>query len=283
MKAMCLQIAGLRISLCLDGEEGFSPPGFDGFWQATEEADLEVRLQVASASQMRSLLRGCTLLLQLPDWAIYANGHKRLCVNPLPVGRDPTHLAVWDHRFESGVVELYSSRPERALLSDLAFPFFSHLYANHEGLFLHASAVEYKSRAWVFVGPSGRGKSFWARTLQERGCIVLDEDRLVLRRIDGQIWAFDTPWRPKERLSFAEGRIVERIFFPQETNPNTIQSAPPATATAFLLRSTFLPIDDPEAVEAILAVAGQTAQQSRCFLLGRMDTRDMIDRLLQIQ
>ena len=158
-------------------------------------------------------------------------------------------------------------------------PFFTALFAYHHGLLLHAAAVEVDGRAWVFAGPGGSGKSHWTRQWQERGATVLDEDRLVLRQLDGQVWAFGTPWHPEPRLCSPRGAPVERLFFLQQAEADTIQAVRPATAAALVLRSAMLPVYDPEGMQAILDVAGQAAGQARAFLLGRATDGGLLDRL----
>jgi len=108
---------------------------------------------------------------------------------------------------------------------------------------------------------------------------VLDEDRVVLQQVDGQVWAFGTPWHSEPRLCSPRGAPVERIFFLQQVEPNAVRGVRPAAATTLLIRSSLLPVYDPKATQAVLDVAAQVATQSQTFLLGRMTGDGLLDRL----
>ncbi|MBN1483583.1 MAG: hypothetical protein JXA37_02580 [Chloroflexia bacterium] len=164
-------------------------------------------------------------------------------------------------------------------LQNLTLPFFAALFARHRGVLVHAAAIEVGGKAWVFAGPSGSGKSHWTRQWLARGSTILHEDRIVLRELDGQIWAFGTPWHLEPRLNSPRGAPLERLFFLQETTPDAIQQVGPTAATTLLLRSSILPIYDPEGTQAVLDVAGQAALQARTFRLGYATGAGLVDRL----
>ena len=164
----------------------------------------------------------------------------------------------------------------------MTLPFFTALFAQHQGILVHAAAVVVDGRAWVFAGPSGSGKSHWTRQWQERGLAVLDEDRVVLRLLDGQVWAFGTPWHLEPRLCSPRGAPVERLFFLQQAEPDAVREVRPAAAATLLLRSTQLPVYDPQAMQAVLDVVGQAAIHAGPFLLGRATGDRLFDRLAML-
>ena len=73
-----------------------------------------------------------------------------------------------------------------------------------DGMMLHASAVVMDGRAYLFSAPSGTGKSthtrLWMRVFGDR-VMLLNDDKPALRRIDGQWYAYGTPWSGKHDLS----------------------------------------------------------------------------------
>ncbi len=111
---------------------------------------------------------------------------------------------------------------------------------------------------------------------------VLDEDRVVLRRLDGQVWAFGTPWHAEPHLCSPRGVPVERIFFLQQADSDAVREIGPAAATTRLLRSSLLPIYDPQGTQSVLNIAGQAAVQTRSFLLGRATDNELLDRLANL-
>jgi hypothetical protein len=191
-------------------------------------------------------------------------------VAPSPRAGDWQRLLLWSPQEQQATLWIRPNILPDDPFKDLTLPFFTALFALHDGILVHAAAIEVAGQAWVFVGPSGSGKSHWAEQGREQGFRVLDEDRIVLRERDGQIWAFGTPWHPEPRLSSPQGAPLSQVFFLQKASPNTVQEVASAARTAaVLLRSTLLPIYDYAAMESVLQVAGDAATQSRSFLLGK--------------
>lgn len=82
-----------------------------------------------------------------------------------------------------------------------------HFYANllhYNGMMLHASAVAYEGRAYLFSGPGGIGKSthtgLWKKVFGERA-VVINDDKPALRFLDGRWYAYGTPWCGKDGIN----------------------------------------------------------------------------------
>ncbi|MBQ2952378.1 MAG: hypothetical protein IJE07_02365 [Clostridia bacterium] len=75
----------------------------------------------------------------------------------------------------------------------------------HDGMALHASAILVDGRAWLFSADSGVGKSthraLWQQVLGEDRVLIINDDKPALRRLDGQWYAYGTPWCGKEGLN----------------------------------------------------------------------------------
>lgn len=207
-------------------------------------------------------------------------------ISPAPGAGEWQRLLVWPSQGKRSELwlnpRLFDSQatgfhPPFDPLENLTLPFFTALFARHQGMLVHAAAVEVDGRAWVFAGPSGSGKSHWSRQWQERGMAVIDEDRVVLRRLDGQVWAFGTPWHAEPRLCSPRGMPVGRVFFLQQAEPDAMQEVRPAAAATLLLRSSLLPIYDSQGTQVVLDIAGQAAAQAQPFLLGRATGNDLLD------
>lgn len=84
-----------------------------------------------------------------------------------------------------------------------AYRFYTQL-VNFEGLMLHSSAVVMDGKAYLFSAPSGTGKSthtgLWLKEFGNRATI-LNDDKPALRRIDGEWYAYGTPWSGKHDMS----------------------------------------------------------------------------------
>lgn len=72
--------------------------------------------------------------------------------------------------------------------------------ANKKTLIVHAAAVEFKDRAYMFLGLSGTGKSTHARLWLKhvKGSELLNDDTPVLRiEEDGTVLVYGSPWSGK--------------------------------------------------------------------------------------
>lgn len=100
---------------------------------------------------------------------------------------------------------------------------FSRRLLDFDGSFLHASAVIWQGRAYLFSAPSGTGKSThtekWCRLF---GARYLNDDKPVLRLVDGKWLAYGTPWSGKHDLSSPEGAPVGGIAFLERGEENAI-------------------------------------------------------------
>ncbi|MBQ3000266.1 MAG: hypothetical protein IJD63_00800 [Oscillospiraceae bacterium] len=91
------------------------------------------------------------------------------------------------------------------------------------GFQLHASAVMLQGKAYLFSAPSGTGKSThtekWCRLF---GAQVLNDDKPVLRRVDGVWTVYGTPWSGKNDLSCPVGVPLGGVAYLSRGEVNAI-------------------------------------------------------------
>lgn len=90
-----------------------------------------------------------------------------------------------------------------AVYMESGFQFYGNLL-RFDGLMLHASAVAYEGRAYLFSGPCGMGKSthtrLWKQVFGE-DAVVFNDDKPAIRRVDGKWYAYGTPWCGKDGIN----------------------------------------------------------------------------------
>lgn len=113
---------------------------------------------------------------------------------------------------------------EQVPYMDSGWLFYNHLFL-HEGLMLHASAVELDGKAYLFSGPSGMGKSTHTRLWQTEfpGARVFNDDKPALRRLDGIWYAYGTPWCGKDGININLKAPLAGICFLRRGNENRIR------------------------------------------------------------
>lgn len=108
---------------------------------------------------------------------------------------------------------------------ETAYQFYMEL-TRFSGLFLHASAVVYNGRAYLFSGHCGAGKSthtrLWQSTFGE-DARVINDDKPALRRLDGKWYAYGTPWCGKDGININEKAPLGGICFVKQAKENKIR------------------------------------------------------------
>lgn len=111
-----------------------------------------------------------------------------------------------------------------------------HLLQKHGGLLLHAACVVSNGRAFVVAGPSGEGKTTFARAASQHSELtVLTDERVVLRKCDGQWFAYGTPWVGEGRFSDAGSAPLSGIFLLKKSDRDELTVLSPIRALASLV------------------------------------------------
>lgn len=94
------------------------------------------------------------------------------------------------------------------------------------GMMLHASAVEFEGRAYLFSGPSTVGKSthtrLWRQLLGD-GVQFFNDDKPALRCIGGIWYAYGTPWCGKDGINQNKKVPLAGICFLRQGYQNSIR------------------------------------------------------------
>ena len=135
--------------------------------------------------------------------------------------------------------------------------YFSQALLQFEGVYLHSSAVMLDGKAYLFSAPSGTGKSTqtekWCRLF---GATYINDDKPVLRYIDGQWIAYGTPWSGKHDLSTPAGYPVGGIAFVHRGEENKLERLQPAQALSQFLSQSLWKLGTKEELSKQLQLVG---------------------------
>ena len=139
---------------------------------------------------------------------------------------------------------------------------------NFNGIYLHASAVVLDEKAYLFSAPSGTGKSThtekWCRLF---GATYLNDDKPVLRLIDGVWMAYGTPWSGKYDLSAPISVPLGGLIFLRRGQENTIHKLPPEEAVPRFMSQTLWRHKTPEDLEKQLVLVDKLLRRFPLWLL----------------
>jgi hypothetical protein len=173
------------------------------------------------------------------------------------------------------------STPYPAEVAPFEYPLDELLMVNFlsrgRGVILHASGVGDAGQGLLFVGVSGAGKSTLAELWSKMPVTLLSDDRIIVRRKEGRLRMYGTPWHGDALISSPDSTPVERIYFIQHAPKNYVEELTPADATARLLVRCFPPFYDKAGMEFTLDFLGQIAQEMPCYELGFVPDAGIID------
>ena len=127
---------------------------------------------------------------------------------------------------------------------------------DYNGLMLHASAVAVDGKAYLFSGQSGIGKSthtgLWQKTFGEK-VKLFNDDKPALRRLDGEWYAYGTPWSGKHGININMKVPVAGICFLKRGDENRIRRLSPIEAVPQVLAQTMRRFKDPDRLSLMLS------------------------------
>lgn len=117
------------------------------------------------------------------------------------------------------------------------------LLPRHNMLFMHGSAIMYKGKAYIFIAPSGTGKSTHARLWKERfgdDVTIINDDKPFLTFRADKVYVCGTPWRGKHNIGQNIECILGGICILTRGERNEICRVSPADAVQDVIRQSNL-------------------------------------------
>ncbi len=188
------------------------PEAFRNFiFQGAEKADLDI--------EVKELIEDCELDKHLSVASYVASDHSLVPPNMRPpsylwevrIENAGYRIATWSQqnnsylpveiRFTPGMrsIEVSSTLVNKELFP-FGFPSGSLLVylvsALVPAMLIHASAVDYEGRGYLFTGRSGVGKSTMAKLWQSQNASIIHDDRIMVTRENGSWIIGSTPLYP---------------------------------------------------------------------------------------
>lgn len=209
-------------------------------------------------------------------WDLYRSGGKYIfnCYFD-DFGRTPFRTAVINDSFTAGDIYLRNgsngSDPAYPLVYPLDELLMVHILSTGKGIMMHGCGLMINGAGYLFVGPSGRGKSTISRVLKEAsGAVILNDDRIVVRSdgVAGRYRIYGTPWHGDVSDCSSDSAILKRIFFIRHAEMNSSASMGEVEAAARLVSCSFSPLWDGRGMANILDFASTLAHHVPSFDLG---------------
>lgn len=166
---------------------------------------------------------------------------------------------------------------ETACYLESGYHFYGHLL-RFGGMMLHASAVEYQGRAYLFSGPCGVGKSthtgLWKQVL--KGASVFNDDKPALRFLDGRWYAYGTPWCGKDGININRKVPLGGICFLQQGPSNRIRRLTASEAVPLIFGQTYYRLRKVENMDRLVGAVDTLLQAIPVYQLENRPEPDAV-------
>jgi len=171
--------------------------------------------------------------------------------------------------FHTGEIILHTPYLREKPIDPLEYPLDEllvvHCLGKGLGIELHACGIiDSQGRGWIFSGHSGAGKSTLARLWSQRDVSILSDDRIILRKMNGECRIFGTPWHGEAGFAKAESAPLAGILLIEHGIDNEIEEITPVQAVSELMARAFLPFYEERALETAVSVLSDTAAAVPC-------------------
>jgi len=154
------------------------------------------------------------------------------------------------------------------------------MLARKGGLLLHAAGVVTERDGWIFTGDSGTGKSTIARWFTASGATVLNDERIILRKVEGQFRVWGTPWVGTDGVGRNQsGQLTRLHCIRHGIDRHRMRPLSSLEISQRVLRQSFFPHWDRMAVAGMLAFLDDLIKQVECVDLEFVKNSDIIDYL----
>lgn len=117
----------------------------------------------------------------------------------------------------------------------------------YNAMLMHSSAISLDGEAYLFTAPSGTGKSthagLWRAHFGERA-VMINDDKPIIREIDGRFFVYGTPYMGKHRLGANIKAPIKALCIIARGEKNEIERVRAADHIPALLNQTLLPSDE---------------------------------------
>ncbi len=196
----------------------------------------------------------------------------KLCENYAYTGNEPpAFFAVMTKEDIDAEKKLAPEFPEPYLESLAVFrKLCDYCLINADGIIFHSSAVMVDGKAYLFTAPSGTGKStharLWREMLGERA-VMINDDKPIIRYIDGKFYVYGTPWNGKHRLDTNMRAEIKAICRISQAKENSIRKVSGAEMLMTVMNQTIRP-SDITAMDKLLSLIDKMLKSVDLYFLG---------------
>ncbi len=142
--------------------------------------------------------------------------------------------------------------------------------ANADGIIFHSSAIMVDGNAYLFTAPSGTGKSthakLWRELLGDRA-VMINDDKPIIRYVDGEFYVYGTPWNGKHNLGTNCRAKLKAICNIYQAKENKIERISSGEMLFVILNQTLRP-SELDKMDKLLSLIDKLLSSTELYRLG---------------
>ncbi len=273
MQHLIFELAGVPFAVTARNDLPLNlPTPYRLFLPSGPVREKPTRIRVVGADTALPPIQGDDLFWSCDTWRLGPNapGRWTLEIQVAPTG---PWLAVAEGASDFSNLRIRLRAGRQGLPTDQAlhYPtdqfFLVQRLARRRALIVHAAGIIWEGRGYILAGRSGAGKTTLARIWRQRGARLLNDDRIIVREIDGQPMLFASPWPGEERTVINESAPLAGILHLVQAPTNRATPLGGAEAAAHLMATAVAPFYSSAALQNLLGVAERITRALPSHLL----------------
>ncbi|MBE5736927.1 MAG: hypothetical protein E7348_00800 [Clostridiales bacterium] len=147
---------------------------------------------------------------------------------------------------------------------------------NANAIVFHSSAIMVDNEAYLFTAQSGTGKSTHARLWREMlgdKAIMVNDDKPIIRYVDGDFYVYGTPWNGKHHLDTNTRAKIKAICKIYQDKQNSIKRLTNKEMLHTILNQTLIPTEV-EKVDKLFELIDKMLRSVDLYTLGCTISRE---------
>jgi hypothetical protein len=268
----------------------FFEEGYSNFLQLEEEANYDARVVCHAGLPDKSSYAGEVVFDAVLDkqrlWQVVQTEKQRAFIvfNPNKLEEIQQVAFLNDASTEWKVYSNVLTQNNDSFISPLSYPFGAlilyYLTLNSNAFMIHASGVWDGETGRIFSGFSGVGKSTMAKIWEEEGAHIVNDDRLIVREVNGEYFMYNTPMPYADLNKQAQ---VSKFYFPFHAKKNSAEKLSGAQGLTQLMAFCFQHNYDKRYTEHLITQLERIIQHTSSYKLGVVPTPSIIDFIRSLE
>jgi len=268
----------------------FFEEGYSNFLQLEEEANYDARVVCHAGLPDKSSYAGEVVFDAVLDkqrlWQVVQTEKQRAFIvfNPNKLEEIQQVAFLNDASTEWQVYSNVLTQNNDSFISPLSYPFGAlilyYLTLNSNAFMIHASGVWDGETGRIFSGFSGVGKSTMAKIWEEEGAHIVNDDRLIVREVNGEYFMYNTPMPYADLNKQAQ---VSKFYFPFHSKKNSAEKLSGAQGLTQLMAFCFQHNYDKRYTEHLITQLERIIQHTSSYKLGVVPTPSIIDFIRSLE